>query len=566
MKQLKLSTLTSLAGLIILACAMFIGVGSASAAHYSITYNSGLVSDMPADISDASIAENVTLPSTEPTRSGYRFNGWCTIADSSTCEGGTIYTAGSTWALNQTSPTNRLTLYATWQSTRRTTISELTYMQDFATLTTEEINTIKGNMTMGDQYQLADQRDGKVYSVSKLQDDNIWMTQNLDHDIVTTTNYYTPENTDVASNWTAGSATHAADDTSWTGTNYAIESYDPGDKCWDGTFKETTVGARPFCTQNGNHYHIGNYYNWSAAVANNDTSGYAKGGSGNNNLADTSICPAGWGLPRAGYGDDTFYDLADDLGNFNVSNPGEVFSVAPIYLVAGSRYIGSSNFRFGDSGTYWTAVSYNSGTAYALWLASKYSVYYPVSYQYYAASGRDVGNSVRCMARPLSATLDEADGGDPPCFPAGSQVLISMDGRTKTIEEIKAGDSVVSYDVFGDRYYEAEVTKLVIHDGEESATKLADMILDDGTTLTMTLDHPILTSDGFKAIKSPDYPALTEQDIVKTTNGTHSITDIRIYDVEPTVVYTLEVQDYDEEEDDNTYDTFIVDGVVVHNY
>ena len=91
---------------------------------YAITYNKNTtdtVSNMPANhtTSDTGAAgESVTLASNTPTRTGYSFNGWCTVVPTTSggidsCSG-TRYTAGGTWTINQTSTTNSLYLYAMW--------------------------------------------------------------------------------------------------------------------------------------------------------------------------------------------------------------------------------------------------------------------------------------------------------------------------------------------------------------------------------------------------------------------------------------------------------------------
>lgn len=539
--------------------------------NYSITYDqnaTGTVSNLPSNVgiptpATVNTGGSVNISSNNPTTDNANFLGWCqgTVSDA-TCTG-TLYQPGDYLKLTNasSSTTNAVTLVAVWESTAPATptrIEDVTYMQQFASLTTEEINVIKGNMTMGDQYQLTDQRDGKKYYVSKLQDGNIWMTQNLDHDIVTTTNYYTPENTDVTASWTASSATLTSS-TPWNAysTTTTIQSIDPGDKCWDGTFNNINLASLASCVQDGNHYHIGNYYNWSAAVANNDTSGYTYDTTGNgSNLANTSICPAGWGLPRAGTGNDTFYGLTN--GNYST---GTALAASPAYFVpSGDCYPGAyaTSVNAGSGSLYWSAVSYNDSSAYNLYFSSNIV-------RSETSHDRSYGLSIRCLARPLSASIVDAYGLNASCFPAGSQVLVSGDGQTRSIENIKVGDSIVSYDTISNRYYETEVTIVTVHGGKESSTELADLILDDGTTLTMTLSHPVLTSNGFRAIENSKYPVLTEQDIIMTTSGAHPIRQIRIYEVEPTVTYNIEIKDYDEDEDDNTYDNYIVNGVIVHN-
>lgn len=91
---------------------------------YSITYNNGnttdTVSDLPASVSNATTyADNVTLSSTVPTRTGFTFSGWCTVMPTTSagvdnCPGFT-YTAGATnYPIDMTSNNNSYTLYAMW--------------------------------------------------------------------------------------------------------------------------------------------------------------------------------------------------------------------------------------------------------------------------------------------------------------------------------------------------------------------------------------------------------------------------------------------------------------------
>ena len=123
------------------------------------------------------------------------------------------------------------------------------------------------------------------------------MTQNLDHDIVAGKTY-TSADTDLpeGATWVPDSSTYHTGDTSWVFTRTQPESYDPGNLYWDGdmasggTISNRTV-ADPTMTSGGTHYHIGNYYNWTAAVAMNNTGPY-------HFFEDVaqSICPAGWSI------------------------------------------------------------------------------------------------------------------------------------------------------------------------------------------------------------------------------------------------------------------------------
>ncbi len=163
--------------------------------------------------------------------------------------------------------------------------------------------TICSQIAPMSEAELIDIRDDKTYWVAKLVDGNCWMTQNLDHDIVTTENFYTPLNTDIPGNWTAARATYS-DATKWIGgINTVLESYDPGERCWNGSLTFDRYGdldnMTVLCTDSSanKHYALGNYYNWNAAIAVNNLSSqdYLR------ENVNQSICPAGWKLPHSSY-------------------------------------------------------------------------------------------------------------------------------------------------------------------------------------------------------------------------------------------------------------------------
>jgi uncharacterized protein (TIGR02145 family) len=247
-------------------------------------------------------------------------------------------------------------------------------------------------MATNTQYQLADSRDEKVYYIAKLADGNVWMTQNLDHDIDSTYNYNST-NTDVPAIWDdILTSTYATGTTTW---NYSItepESYDPGDLCWNGTFAPNNNGTLSTYAEacgNDKHYHIGNYYNWTAAVAMADSSSYTA----NNTDVNQSICPAGWMLPKSGTtltGSGSFYYLVNQL-NLTSGTSGNIQN-SPVYFAYGGYWIGWST-AFGGTGYYWSSVVDDSIYVYGLeFIRSGY-----------LGPHTDVdsgdGHSVRCVAR-----------------------------------------------------------------------------------------------------------------------------------------------------------------------
>ena len=103
-------------------------------------------------------------------------------------------------------------------------------------------------------------------------------------------------------------------------------------------------------------------------------------------------------MPRAGYGEDSFYALFNeydtkiDASNFAWNNPQN----SPRYLTIA----GGTGGIYSSGGYYWTAVTYNQNDAYGVGLYLDSPVN-PVSnpiIRYY-------GISVRCIARPVTSTV-----------------------------------------------------------------------------------------------------------------------------------------------------------------
>ncbi|MBR2741287.1 hypothetical protein IKD98_00810 [Candidatus Saccharibacteria bacterium] len=327
-------------------------------------------------------------------------------------------------------------------SSCQTKVPGVTYMQEFATMTTQEKAAVLGNMTEDAQYGIKDSRDNKSYCVAKLKDGNIWMTQNLDHDIVTTTNYYTNQNTDIGYNtftsqydtatWTAPSATLTdTNKSNWVGSYTIPMSYDPGDLYWSATesdysdwntymssctwnsttqkYENCDESLNPIATYTDttgeSQYHLGNYYNWTAAVAMSDSSSYTT----SNELIEQSICPAGWTLPRVGTGNDSFYSLWNEYGftsssytdtnsNNQYDEDEDALWTTPLYSAAGGYFVGVLGYVSGY-GIFWSPVVDSSDFARGAY----FNVVGDVFPSFWV--NRDYGNSVRCVARPVASSV-----------------------------------------------------------------------------------------------------------------------------------------------------------------
>ena len=367
----------------------FIGVGNVVTTTYSLNYvdASGEGTGLPASLSSQTTNDGViTLSNTTPTRTDYIFKGWCDTNNSSdptTCSGNT-YDPGRIYiipAANQ-GGTVTINMYAVWENP---SASSVLAMQDVATW--------GSTLSTGDEVTAVDTRDGKEYTVAKLADGNIWMTQNLDHDIGDIDGgTYTSTDTDISANWTPSTATYTTGDTTWEWLTDAPESYDPGDLCWNGTLDTSyggTLDTYAEACSDDRHYHIGNYYNWTAAVAMNDSSSYTT----QNTDVNQSICPAGWRLPIGGTsntGSKSFQYLVNQL-SLTAGTSGNIQN-SPVYFVYGGGWGGYSD-GVGSGGSYWSSVVYASTYAYLL----SFSVDGPLNPKYDV--DRLAGLSVRCVAR-----------------------------------------------------------------------------------------------------------------------------------------------------------------------
>ena len=268
-------------------------------------------------------------------------------------------------------------------------------------LSMQDVATWKDTLEEEQQVQVKDARDGKIYWVSKLKDGNIWMTQNLDLDLSTTTTL-TPADSDVATNWTPSRATIAGaanlNTTNWANNNNNPYSFDPGNYYFDGTYfslatcNYLTTTCDHFATTpytlNGEHGHVGNYYNWSAAVASNDTSATTAAGTD----MSSSICPAGWRLPH-GYQSTQGNDFATlNTAYGGATNSDSVLLANPLFFVRGG-YVNSGSLNYSANyGLYWSSTARSA--MYADILDFYSGNVYPSNYY-----DRNFGFSVRCLAR-----------------------------------------------------------------------------------------------------------------------------------------------------------------------
>ena len=284
--------------------------------------------------------------------------------------------------------------------------------------------------------ELVDIRDNKPYYITKLKDNHCWMTQNLDLDIGGTgVAALTSENTDISTTvsgsgiynnaggyavdsnnvwtWTpaptAITANHTINNTSvsnWNDNNTAPYSVEGGDVYYytsNNSSDDITYDSLTNCTQNGHnetnckHYHRGNYYNWTAAIASNNSNGFnAQYGN-----AANSICPKGWRLPIATNADKTIYEFGELLYKQGITttktsrsyteNGSSNIRKSPLWFVRSGYIFNKTLFSASTNGYYWSSTVFNSTNAYS----PVFSISGASLFDYY----KGYAWQIRCLAR-----------------------------------------------------------------------------------------------------------------------------------------------------------------------
>ena len=305
-------------------------------------------------------------------------------------------------------------------------------MQDMETSICETTSLVDEQNTL----QLVDTRDNKLYWVTKLQDGHCWMTQNLDLDLShnTTltsndtdlndgsltgaykTNYALNNNTGIIT-WTPKNTTrnyNTSTGTAWANSNNLAYSLDPGNWYWNGNddtpscnYLTTTCAdfSQAQYSTTGAHSHTGNYYNWSAAIASDDSSALTTNTYGNsstdknatNRNPQNSICPKGWRLPTISYQGNIVnstngFARINGLYNSNSNSSDQGLIIDPLHLMRFGYIDNGTLHNSGGGGFYWSSTVNSSNYAYYL-LFSRTNINSSLNYY------KNLGLSIRCVAR-----------------------------------------------------------------------------------------------------------------------------------------------------------------------
>ena len=284
----------------------------------------------------------------------------------------------------------------------------------------QEVDTWKNTLALEQSVQAIDKRDGKKYWVTKLKDGNVWMTQNLDFDIVsdeqdpTKTKTLTSEDTDLTDHSLTGaySQTNGYNYDSTTG----ITSWTPVSTAKTINFEGTTVtgwqnnSTEPYSanktddTETG-HASLGNYYNWTATIASNNSSTLASDTINDiSQNPQNSICPKGWRLPTISNESGSIINSTNEFGRLNYlyndgsTNDDTNLLSSPLWFIR-TGYISNSVIEvFYTRGYYWSSTAgLHNGielSAYMLGIGDNFVNIATIGY-----NGRFYGFPVRCVAR-----------------------------------------------------------------------------------------------------------------------------------------------------------------------
>ena len=200
---------------------------------------------------------------------------------------------------------------------------------------------------VGDSATLKDTRDGNFYTVKKLADGNVWMTENLR--LIDKTISSADSNLPEGETWTIPASSTSG-----------FKSYNTNNAYLDSTY--------------------GGYYTFYTATAGTGGTNLATDGAN----APSSICPKGWRLPTGG-------DSGEFKTLYSNYNSSALMRDEPNFTLSGYVSNGSVLDQ-GGYGYFWSSTVDGANGAYYLYLNS--SDVYPAY-----GNGKSDGFSVRCMAQ-----------------------------------------------------------------------------------------------------------------------------------------------------------------------
>ena len=249
----------------------------------------------------ATDGNDVELYASNFSRAGYGFAGWSDAYDYATNPNANFYGPNQTITVPTGTTANGLSLYAVWIKSAGSLQSDATTACNGLT---EDPND--GTADLSSVTALTDERDNNTYAIAKLADGKCWMIENLrlentashNTDGTLSQGYNSsfigladPESTNFSLSTTANSLYSTDGSTAATISGDYQTSRFPR---YNNNNTSSRQSSSSYSTD-GNTYSMGNYYTWHAAIA--DTTYYS---TNNQSIENTSLCPAGWRLPKGG--------------------------------------------------------------------------------------------------------------------------------------------------------------------------------------------------------------------------------------------------------------------------
>ncbi len=162
----------------------------------------------------------------------------------------------------------------------------------------------------------------------------------------------------------------------------------------------------------------------------------------------------------------------------------------------------------------------------------------------------------KCTASPVPPTPTPPSS----CFPAGTKILMA-DGNKKNIEDVKIGDSVLSYDIDLGINVVSEVLELEA----PVRSHMCRIEFNDGLDLELTNEHPVYTLNGWKSIspketlkENPELLVgeLGKQDLIFSENGYKIVKEINCWNE---IVQTYNLKSIKQ------FNNYFAEEILVHN-
>ena len=358
---------------------------------------------------DATDGNTTTLFASNFSRTGYGFAGWSDVYDYDTNANAHFYGPMEDITVPTGTTANGASLYAVW-------VKSVGSLQDTSKVTALcGTNGVGGSLTtaptdgtakLSSVSALTDQRDNETYAIAKLADGKCWMIENLrleaehtrsarDQTLAqgygTSSTYGNFGGLADAENSNFGSET--ANSLYYSDTQSGTASINIGTTDYPHLrvprYNNTNTSSRITSPTNnsGAMYSYGNYYTWHAAIA--DTAYHSDFQS-----ITTSICPAGWMLPRKNTTISDYRQLDIDMGGTGAYQSTQIASnrwrMYPNNFLLSGYFTSSSAYGKGSYGNYWSSIPDMNVDVYILNLYS--GKVYPGT----DSHSKDYGQSIRC--------------------------------------------------------------------------------------------------------------------------------------------------------------------------